>query len=143
MSAWKKRLLLVAVIVLATASIPALCFAAPEGGDDGLGGDLAAAISPMTAQAGNIASGTSGTCVWTIDSGGALIVRPLSGNAGVIEVRGDTDGAPWSAYEDKITSAKFEGTVKTRTCSWMFANCTAMQLTLPRVITPTALSLAA
>ncbi len=48
-----------------------------------------------------------GTCVWSIDSNGALVVKPADGNE-----TGELTEVPWSSYRSKVKSVKFEGTVK-------------------------------
>ena len=48
---------------------------------------LAVAFIPVfasTAQADEIARGTSGGCTWTIDGDGTLTVRPTSGKSGTL-----------------------------------------------------------
>ncbi len=48
-----------------------------------------------------------GTCVWSIDSEGALVVKPADGNE-----TGNLPSIPWSDYKSKIRSVKFLDMVK-------------------------------
>ena len=64
-------------------------------------------IKPQTAKA-DIASGTWGTCHWTISDGGTLTIGPGTG-ADTINDYGKY--APWSKYGDSITSVKESGTI--------------------------------
>lgn len=57
-----------------------------------------------------IATGTQGTCAWSIDSDGTLSI-----NAGNLTMTADQTNAgisPWSDYRDSIKSIKFESGVK-------------------------------
>lgn len=55
-----------------------------------------------------IAQGTSGTCVWTIDEDGNLIVSPTDG------IEGNLWGSkPWEDYVAEIKTAKFIGNIYT------------------------------
>ena len=67
-----------ASIALITAFIPVTAFAAPT--QDAL----------LTAQAADIARGTSGTCSWVIDGSGKLTIRPTSGDSGTLGIMNDT-----------------------------------------------------
>ena len=51
-----------------------------------------------------IASGTWGSCTWTIDNAGALVVNSGTGQS-------MDNQSPWAAYADSITSVSFSGTV--------------------------------
>ena len=73
--------------------------------------------TPLTAQAADIARGTSGSCSWVIDGSGKLTIRPTNGDSGTL---GEMDGtapwteiSPWRAHAAKITSAVIEPGVKT------------------------------
>lgn len=77
----------------------------------------------------DIASGVSGTCSWSISSGGVLSIWPTDGNSGVMVE------APWiegeySQYADSITSVVVEPGVKaTRLPFYSLRNCTTIDLT--------------
>lgn len=59
-----------------------------------------------------IASGTSGTCTWTISDEGVLTVKPTSGTSGYF-VRGFLMGKlAWSDYYNQIKSVSFEGDIR-------------------------------
>lgn len=51
-----------------------------------------------------IASGTWGSCTWTIDNAGALVVNSGTGQS-------MDNQSPWAAYADSITSVSFSGAV--------------------------------
>lgn len=108
-----------ASIALITAFIPVTAIAVPT------------QDAPLTAQAADIARGTSGTCSWVIDGSGKLTIRPTSGDSGTL---GEMDGtapwteiSPWRAHAAKITSAVIEPGVKTEgRVRGLFAGCSAM-----------------
>lgn len=62
-----------------------------------------------------IASGTNGTCTWSISDAGALTVAPTSGSSGYL-LRGYIafygEDIPWYDYRKQITSAAFSGTIR-------------------------------
>lgn len=58
-----------------------------------------------------IASGTSGTCSWTISDNGTLTVRPTNGSSGYI-LNSPMNGIGWENYNDKIIYASFSGSIK-------------------------------
>jgi len=62
-----------------------------------------------------IASGTSGTCTWSISDAGALTVAPTNGSSGYL-LRGFISmygsDLPWRNYREQITSAAFSGTIR-------------------------------
>lgn len=60
-----------------------------------------------------IASGTSGTCTWTISDEGTLTVRPTSGTSGYF-VRNwwELGRPPWSAYYSRIKNVTLEGNIR-------------------------------
>ena len=86
------------------------------------------AFSPHALAADDdIASGTSGTCTWTIDATGKLTVAPTSGDTGTLAMWNNTIySSPWYSQRTKITSATFEGTIVARTCYGMFYGCSEM-----------------
>lgn len=97
---------LLASLALAAALLPASALAQPPATQDG----------PLEAQAGLIASGTSGTCTWEIDENGKLTIRPENGISGTLE--GTTGRAVWYDYSDAIKEAHVANGVKTD----LFAN---------------------
>ena len=61
-----------------------------------------------------IASGTSGTCTWSIDDSGNLTVRPTSGTSGYL-LRGWLlfgNDLPWAPYADRIKTITFSGSIR-------------------------------
>ena len=60
--------------------------------------------SASTATAQAVASGTWGSCRWTVDGAGALIID--AGTGASVD-----NSCPWSAYADRITSVSFSGLV--------------------------------
>lgn len=82
-------------------------------------------LSSMACIAGDIATGTSGTCTWVINESGVLTVRPTSGTTGTMANwgEGDQDFSPWYEHRTQITSVKFEGTIDMATCNNMFNGC--------------------
>ncbi len=67
-----------------------------------------------------------GTCEWSIDSEGALVVRPANG-----ATEGELPEIPWSNYKAEVRSVKFEGAVKasTLTCAFLdMANLESVDL---------------
>ena len=78
-----------------------------------------------------IASGECGTCVWTIDASGHLLVAPKEGGVGELaewaEVFGGEDSVPWGAYDKDVVSASFAGTVKAPTCKGMFRHFESLE----------------
>lgn len=72
----------------------------------------------------DIASGTSGTCKWRIDSYGNLTISPAEGNTGQFTYSG---WFPWDSYRGQISSVRFTGSVKLpANCANMFGNCTQL-----------------
>ena len=52
----------------------------------------------------DIASGTSGTCSWVIDSEGVLTISPTDGVSGTLDSYYDFyTRAPWNGYSEDIT----------------------------------------
>ena len=87
--------------------------------------------------ADDIASGTSGTCSWVIDSEGVLTIRPTDGISGTLndaDFRGSSYSRLWlqRGLPPKVTKVIVEPGVKTGTsCRDMFYNlynCTEMDL---------------
>ncbi len=97
---------LLASLALVAALLPASALAQPNATQDG----------PLEAQAGLLASGTSGTCTWEIDENGKLTIRPENGISGTLE--GTTGRAVWYDYSDAIKEAHVANGVKTD----LFAN---------------------
>ena len=57
-----------------------------------------------------------GTCVWSIDSAGNLVVKPADG-----KTTGELSEIPWQDYAKEVTSVRFEGVVKAPSnISYMF-----------------------
>ncbi len=79
----------------------------------------------------DIASGTSGTCSWVIDSEGVLTISPTDGISGQMESYSDNPTV-FGAYDTQITKVYVEQGVKTgNTCRNLFnsfSNCTEMDL---------------
>ena len=71
---------------------------------------------------------TCGTCEWSIDSNGALVIQPInSSSEGTLDNWGDSQ-APWVNGNTRysIKTAEFKGTVHTLTASSMFDGCTSL-----------------
>ena len=85
-------------VLATTLSFPATAYAVPN--NDALPGRDSA--STATAQA--VASGTWGSCRWTVDGAGALVID--AGTGASVD-----NSCPWSAYADRITSVSFSGLV--------------------------------
>lgn len=63
-------------------------------------------------QSSQIASGVFGTCTWSIDASGALVIKPASGDTGMLEAQySEAESWPWRSYSDSITSVTVEGSV--------------------------------
>lgn len=84
-------------------------------------------VVEVKAAENDIASGTWGTCPWTINSDGVLTIGAGTG--------ADTQysyGAPWDSYCKKVTAVKTEHTVvlpeKSYALFQNFSNCTSMDL---------------
>ena len=69
--------------------------------------------APVWAASGDIASGTSGTCDWVIDSDGELTIGPSSGTSGTLASCEDFGDASWNSYRSKIVSVCIEEGVST------------------------------
>lgn len=83
-------------------------------------------IGYETAQATQVATGTSGTTTWTLDSNGNLVVKPTSGNEGTMaNLANNNTSAPWYEYREQIKTVKFTGTIHSGTrCRGLFNGCT-------------------
>lgn len=58
-----------------------------------------------------IASGTNGTCTWTISDAGELSIRPTSGNSGYLLSGWMLTNWPWQDYAEEVRSAVFSGSI--------------------------------
>ena len=84
----------------------------------------------------DIASGTSGTCSWVIDSEGILTISPRNGESGTLAsytgVNAPAGQVPWYSTRETITKVIVEEGVKTSIgCKWLFYGlnrCTEMDL---------------
>ena len=88
------KLLVMALAALSLSVALAPCLALAEEAD------IAAGSAAFEAQDVDVASGTWGTCSWTIDANGVLTV-----GAGV--GAGTNSASPWEAYSSKVTEVKF------------------------------------
>ena len=85
---------------------------------------------------GDIASGTSGTCSWVIDSEGILTISPIDGVSGEIEsVYTNKYVGPWAIRQDRSEKIKKvvinEGVYASEICDNLFGdlvNCVEMDL---------------
>lgn len=135
------RLLLTAALALGLS--PVVAFATPAGLSSGSAAAAAAAAAAATgdasaaaAAAGTAAAAaaetdsnyivdwtTSGTCEWSIDEDGNLVVRPAEdadeGTMATFLV------SPWYTYRTSIKTAKFSGSVKASP-SMLFQGCSAL-----------------
>lgn len=91
-------------ITLAMAMLPAAAFAVPNDSDSQVADaqETSEAARVIEPQAGNIATGTWGTCPWEISEDGALTVHPGNGAEST-----DMNYSPWKAYSDSITKVVF------------------------------------
>lgn len=103
------RVLVSLALVLGT--VPTVALA--EGVDEAEGAIVALADAVGTDSNYIVDWTECGTCLWSIDSEGALVVKPADGDEGYL------DGTPWLNYKAKVRSARFEGTVK---APWDFSN---------------------
>ena len=70
-----------------------------------------------------VASGTWGTCPWTLDSNGVLTIGAGTGE----NIPSDTQQGPWYQYRTKIKSVKTTGTVVLPASSaYLFASCSSL-----------------
>ncbi len=69
-----------------------------------------------------------GTCLWSIDSKGTLVIKPASGKSGqLVSMDNDQSKAPWRTYATKVTSIRFEGTVKALGLGSAFSGMTNLE----------------
>lgn len=102
-------------VLATTLSFPAAAYAVPN--NDALPGRDSA--STATEQA--VASGTWGSCRWTVDGAGALVID--AGTGASVD-----NSCPWSAYADRITSVSFSGLVNAPSdISGLFSNLYRLQ----------------
>ena len=82
-------------------------------------------VSVMAAD--NIAEGTLGSVVWTIDADGNMVFSPAEGDEGTLE-RVVEGHAPWQEQLDKIKTVSFTGTIHAApNSSYLFAYMTALE----------------
>lgn len=115
-------------IALAMTMLPAAAFAVPDDGesqpvDVSQTSEVALAIEP---QAGNIATGTWGTCPWEISEDGVLTVHPGEGAEST-----NPNYSPWIDYAENITKVVFvrEGGKRVMAPS----ACTALFARMPNI----------
>ena len=115
-------------IALAMTMLPAAAFAVPDDGesqpvDVSQTSEVALAIEP---QAGNIATGTWGTCAWEISEDGVLTVHPGEGAEST-----NPNYSPWIDYAENITKVVFvrEGGKRVMAPS----ACTALFARMPNI----------
>ena len=83
---------------------------------------------------GDIASGTSGTCSWVIDSEGVLTINPTDGVSGQLETADSStlNNGLWYNYRSQITKVEVEEGVSTSNgidrIFYRLDNCTEMDL---------------
>ena len=94
-------LALACVLVPATA-VTALAAEAEDAG--------AAALEALSSSSVT-ASGTCGTCTWTLYGDGELVIAPTSGSTGTLESMTSIDDVPWYSYRKSILSMTVTGTV--------------------------------
>ena len=58
-----------------------------------------------------IASGTCGTCTWTISDAGELSIRPTNGTSGYLLSERVGTNWPWQDYAEEVRSAVFSGSI--------------------------------
>ncbi len=107
---------LILSFVLTMGLLPSLAYAGQESFDtESVSSDASLALSD-----GYIADWTtSGTCEWSIDADGNLVVRPANGAAsGELE-----RWCLWSSYRDQIKTATFEQGVSATSTDMMFYDC--------------------
>lgn len=84
-----------------------------------------------------IASGTCGSCTWSISDAGLLAIAPASGGSGVLHRRDfESPRWPWLDYADDITAASLSGSIQIGStfvhehidgnAYWMFYMCSNM-----------------
>ena len=60
-------------------------------------------------KATTVATGTTGTCNWTLDSDGLLLIEPTNGVSGTMGTY--SSSGTFYGYENQITAIRFNGTV--------------------------------
>lgn len=74
-----------------------------------------------------IASGTSGTCKWSIDDKGVLTIEPTKGNEGKLANWLSEERVPWYKHREAIKKAVFKKTIVAPTCIYMFCECSKLE----------------
>jgi len=79
------------------------------------------------------ASGSCGTCTWSLSEDGVFTLKPTDGVSGELEEWEEYSyfKIPWYLVTDNVKSVKVEGTVVAKTCNSMFMNfskCESMDL---------------
>ncbi len=90
---------------------------------------LLVVLAPLRARAdGPIASGTWGTCDWSIDEAGLLLIVPSDGQSGQLADFGSGDyfAFPWTSKETFSRVRFADGVALPADCSYMFLNCTEL-----------------
>ena len=65
-----------------------------------------------------VANGTTGTCNWTLDSDGLLLIEPTNGVSGTMNT---ANNSGFNQYSNQIISVKFNATVYAPSdCSGLF-----------------------
>ena len=113
---------------------PAMALATPEANPDGQDtSPVVAASSPdLTTQAVTLpASGTWGTCSWSISSSGILTVHPGTAPGATFNSSYNRFVSPWDAYKGVITKAVFKAengkrVVVNNSCAYLFYNFSKM-----------------
>lgn len=115
-------------IALAMTMLPATAFAVPDDGESQLVDvpQASEAALVIESQAGNIASGTWGTCPWEISEDGVLTVHPGEGAEST-----NPNYSPWIDYVENITKVVFvrEGGKRVMAPS----ACTALFARMPNI----------
>lgn len=107
----RKGRLALALAVLVLVIVASLSFA-PE------------AVIAAASTESDIASGTSGSCTWVIDSEGTLTISPTSGSEGTLESFVEDGDTPWSDYSESILAVVIEEGVSTgEGAAYLFAHC--------------------
>ena len=95
--------------------------------DEGATDDSNVALQAASDSGAPIVNWTEcGTCQWTIDSSGCLIIEPQSGESGELENWTGSE-APWLEYKSSIVSATIKKTVIAKTTSRAFYDCDRLQ----------------
>ena len=70
---------------------------------------MTTAIRKTFFKATTVATGTTGTCNWTLDSDGLLLIEPASGTSGTMGTY--SSSGSFYAYKSQVKSIKFNATV--------------------------------